>query len=616
MINKFLIAALFLLLVHNGRAQSFKFALVTDTHVGGSTGADDLRKTVHDLNNQQGIDFVILSGDVTEFGSDVELKLAKQILDSLSLPLYVIPGNHDSNWSESGANSFKQIFGNEAFFFQHKGFLFLGNASGPNLRMAPGQIPREHLVYMDSIFEANPDVETPIIFINHYPLDESLNNWYDVIDRLKSRNIQLALCGHGHTNKLYDWEGIPGVMNRSNLRAKEELGGYNIISIDKGTASFQVRRPSLHTEDIWLSVPLKNHYFAKQKNTYTRPSYAVNESSKNAVDLRWKYQDQSDVIAGISFANKTYYTSNTAGEIYAIDAKSGKLDWKFRTEGKVYSTPAVYKNQVVVGSSDGNIYGLQAKNGKEIWRLNTSKAVLGSPVIENDLAFIGSSDGIFRAINIYSGKLVWSFDQVSGYVSTKPTIYKDMVLFGSWGNGFYALHKETGKLLWSWSNGHSNRMFSPAACYPVAVNDRVFIVAPDRYMTCLDALTGEVIWRKKDDRYRVRESMGVSADGKLIYVKTMDGELLGISSTANNMEVSWISALKLPYEISPTAISANKNLVFVPNNSGLLSAVDAKSGEVKWQYKISNSLINPIVLQGNKVVMSSLDGSIVQLKLK
>src|SRR5690606_29872407 len=111
-------------------AQStFKFAQITDTHIGGHSGEEDLRRTVEDLNNQKDIDFVILSGDVTEFGSDEELKLAKRILDGLTLPLYIVPGNHDSNWSESGANSFRKVFGAETFFFQHKGFQFIGTTS-------------------------------------------------------------------------------------------------------------------------------------------------------------------------------------------------------------------------------------------------------------------------------------------------------------------------------------------------------------------------------------------------------------------------------------------------------------------------------------------------------
>ncbi|MBE8713086.1 outer membrane protein assembly factor BamB family protein [Sphingobacterium hungaricum] len=597
-------------------AQTFKFALVTDTHVGGSTGADDLRRTVADLNKQNDIDFVILSGDVTEFGSDEELRLAKQILDSLRLPLHVIPGNHDSNWSESGANTFKKTFGAETFSFAHKGYLFLGNASGPNLRMGPGQIPREHLVWMDSVFAANPNVETPVIFINHYPLDSSLNNWYDAIAKLKTRNIQLSLCGHGHSNRLYDWEGIPGVMNRSNLRAKEEVGGYNIITIDGTSASFRVRKPRQEMQGPWLTVALKNHYFSNDTAKYPRPSYAVNENFLKHANIEWTFQDNSDLIAGISSESNLFFTSNTVGEVYALNAKTGNQVWKFLTGGKIYSTPAVGKNTVVVGSSDGYIYGIHAKTGKELWKVKTDKAVLGSPSIEKDIAYIGSSDGIFRAIDVHSGKVLWQFDKVNGFVSTKPTLYKDKVLFGSWENGFYALDKTNGNLIWEWNNGHANRMFSAAACYPVAVNDRIFIVAPDRFMTCLDANTGKVIWREKKDPYRVRESMGLSADGTLVYVKTMDGELLGISTAADTMEIAFTSTLKLPYEISPTAISADKNLVLVPNNNGLLSAVDAKTGEVAWQYKISNGLINPLYFNGKTIVVSAMDGKVSKLKIK
>jgi len=92
-------------------AQPFQFAHVTDTHVGGVTGTDDLRRTVADINANPSLDFVILSGDVTEFGSDEELRLAKQILDSLIIPWYVIPCNHDTNWSESGGNSLREVIG-------------------------------------------------------------------------------------------------------------------------------------------------------------------------------------------------------------------------------------------------------------------------------------------------------------------------------------------------------------------------------------------------------------------------------------------------------------------------------------------------------------------------
>src|SRR5690606_10113737 len=133
-----------------------------------------------------------------------------------------------------------------------RGFQFIGTNSGPNMRMSPGQVPRENLVWLDSLFKAEPDM--PLISINHYPLDDGLNNWYELIDRLKTRNVQLALCGHGHSNRIMDFEGIPAVMGRSNLRAKDSVGGYNIVRIDDGKADFQIRRPGVSTMAVWASV--------------------------------------------------------------------------------------------------------------------------------------------------------------------------------------------------------------------------------------------------------------------------------------------------------------------------------------------------------------------------
>ncbi|MFC3200106.1 glycoside hydrolase family 9 protein [Parapedobacter deserti] len=595
-------------------AQPIQFAHVTDTHVGGATGADDLRRTVADINSNPELDFVILSGDVTEFGSDEELTLAKQILDSLRLPWYVIPGNHDTNWSESGGNSFRRVFGGETFAFVHKGYIFVGTNSGPNMRMSPGQIPRENLVWMDSLFAAHPDQDMPLIYVNHYPQDSSLNNWFEALDRVKQRNVQLFFCGHGHQNKVYDFEGIPSIMGRSNLRAKDTVGGYNIVTIADGKAVYQERNPGVMTRDPWAVVPLRNHDFTKERKLYPRPDYSVNTRHAGVREV-WSFQDESDIGAGLAAYKQLVITANTKGQIYALDAGTGRQVWSFQTGGKVYSTPAVWKNYVIVGSSDHFIYCLHAGTGELLWKHEANKAVLGSPLVHRGVAYIGASDGRFRALDVRSGRLRWSFDSVEGYVSGKPLLYKNILYFGSWDNGFYALDPANGHLKWEWSNGASNRMLSPAACYPVGANGRVFIVAPDRYMTALDANSGTEIWRKKMDSIRVRESMGLSENGRLVYVKTMDGQVLGVSTTADSMQIDWESALQLPYELTPSAIAAVDGLVFVPSHSGLVSGVNAERGEVAWQYKVSNGMVNPMLpLRRQRLVVSTMDGKVACLE--
>lgn len=596
------------------RAQSFQFAFVSDTHIGNPTAQEDLARTIADINANPSLEFVVVTGDITEFGSDEELKLARQLFDTIEKPWYIIPGNHDSNWSESGSNSFRVIFGAETFAFTHKGYLFAGTGSGPNMRMGPGQIPRENIVWLDSVLTHMPDPEMPVIFLNHYPQDSSLNNWYDVTDRLRTRNTQLILHGHGHSNHEYRYDGIPAVMGRSNLRAKEEAGGYNIVTFANGKASFAFRKPGIETQAAWVEVPLQELDFANDPVQHHRPSFAVNKLYPN-VKLVWAYQDDSDVGAGSATFKNLIISSNTAGQVYALDSKTGQRKWAFNTNGKVYSTPAVANGYVVVGSSDNNIYCLSAATGKLVWKLAANRPVLGSPLIEKGVVYIGASDGHFRAINLKSGKLLWDFDQVNNFVVTKPLLYQGKVYFGSWGNEFYALDAKTGQLAWKWSNGSSNRMFSPAACYPVATNGRIFIVAPDRFMTSLDATTGEVVWREQLKEGRVRESMGISEDGKLVYVKTMDGQVYGVSTAANTLQADWKSKLQLPYELAPSAIVEYNKVVFVPSHAGMVSALDRESGEVLWKYKSSNSLMNPVMPLGkNRVVVSTMDGKIACLE--
>lgn len=48
--------------------QPFKFAFLSDTHISTDPGvpADDLRRTIADLNLQTYLDFIVITGDITE----------------------------------------------------------------------------------------------------------------------------------------------------------------------------------------------------------------------------------------------------------------------------------------------------------------------------------------------------------------------------------------------------------------------------------------------------------------------------------------------------------------------------------------------------------------------
>jgi outer membrane protein assembly factor BamB len=606
---------------------TFNFALVTDTHIGGATAGEDLRRTVRDINGNDSLAFVILSGDVTEFGSDSELLLAKDILDNLNKPWYIIPGNHDTKWSESGANSFRVIFGDEAFAFAHDGWLFLGTNSGPNMRMGPGQIPRENIVWLDSVLRVPGIREMKIVSVNHYPLDEGLNNWYELTDRLRQLDTRLALCGHGHTNRVMNFEGIPALMCRSNLRASAETGGYNIITVTGDTLlTASVRHPDAmtlqgvaggskaKTMPAWATLRLERHDFAADTTSWPRPDYSMNRAFPGVKEV-WRIQEKSDIGAGTVVAGKFAIITNTGGEIKALDIKNGRERWKVSTGAKIYSTPAIYGRRVIAVSSDGMVRALALKSGRLLWSFYMSQPAVASPVTDGRRVYLTGSSEKCYALDITDGTVIWSNAMIDGFVETIPLIYRDMLIFGTWNNHLYALDTGSGEVLWDWHNGYSNRMLSPAACVPVAVNGRVFVVAPDRKMACLDASTGQLLWHSDLGGITVRESMGITADGTLILAKTMNGITVGVDAKEAEGTVVWKTGFDIGYDIAPGVVEEQSGVILIPSDKGVIHAASREDGRLLWSHRISSCLINRIVpLGSNGALCSSMDGVVVRLE--
>jgi len=598
--------------IGGAQAQTFKYAFVTDTHVGTSTGEEDLRRTVQDINRQNDLDFILVTGDVTEMGTKLEIKLAKEILSALKKPWYVIPGNHDTGWSESGGVDFIRAFGDDKFTFDHKGYRFIACASGPYVRMSDGHIPRDASVWLDKILAKTPK-DMPVVFINHYPIDNSLDNWYEATNRIRNYNIQYAICGHGHANQAFDFEGIPGTMGRSNLRAKDSLGGYNIVTMAPDSVLFAVKKPGLDVLPRWRSIKLA-HFVNDSTRTYPRPSYAINTTYPQ-VEQVWKYHAAANVVNTPAASDDLVIFGNSIGEIEALHRKDGSKKWVYKTKGAIYSSAAIEGNTVVIGSGDGAVYALSVEKGKKLWKFKANASVLGSPVIDQGVVYIGSSDNTFRAINLKTGKQIWAFDGVEGSIVGKPLLYQGKVIFGSWGKYLYALNQTDGKLLWKWTNGHGSRMYSPAMVTPVAHEGVVYIAAPDRYLSAIDASNGETLWRNKEAT--VRESTGLSEDGSFIYGKTMQDEIVAYKTLRTDPGVAWRLNVGFGYEHVPSMLISKAGNTFFGTKNGTVYAIDPAAQKTVWAHKIDNSMVNTVnVLDKKTVLVSTMDGIVTLLRIK
>ncbi len=592
----------------------FRFAWLTDTHVGGTTGAEDLRAVVDDLNGEirnAEIRFVIVSGDVTEYGSLEQLRLAKQILDSLPVPYYIIPGNHDTKWSESGATDFPRIFGADRFVFEHEGIRFIGMHQGPLMKMGDGHWAPQDVRWIDSVLTQLPNPRQPIIFVTHYPLDEGIANWYEVLDRLKRVNTLITMFGHGHSNRKMNFEGVPGVMARSTLRARAERGGFTIVTVRSDSILFSERTTGVRTKAPWQAIAHTTGSTPDVAEPIARPDFSVNTQFPDIV-RRWELSAGYTIASTPAVWKNLAIVGDASGTVHALNLEGGKTVWTFRAKDAVYSTPCVDDDIVVFASADGGIYALDAERGTLRWRVQTERAIVASPVIDDGTVFIGSSDGFFRAIDLETGNLRWQHHGIRGFVETRPLVTDGKVIFGAWDQHLHALNTQSGSRCWAWKGDKPGTLLSPAACWPVAANGKVFVVAPDRQMTAIDIASGRQVWRISN--HLVRESIGLSEDGERVYVRTMQDSVIAFTTAPDHPEMLWALHAGFGYDINSGMLVERDGIVYYGTKNGLLLAIDGRTGSIQWKHRVGVGLLNTVVpLEDGDVLVSDFDGRVVRV---
>lgn len=593
----------------------FSFALLTDTHISTSNPRpmEDLQRSIADINLDPTIEFVVVTGDLSESGDRASIQAIKDELEKLNVPFYAASGNHETTWSESGVMDFSRVFGDSRFAFTHNGMYFIGFNSGPVIRMADGHVAPQDIAWLkhnlDSVSAAG---DAPIFVFTHYPLrNGDVDNWYNVTDVLRQHNVQCIMGGHYHRNLLFDCDGIADVLNRSNLRDKDGVNGYSIISISD-SIRFHEKRIGEDAQQ-WLSLPFEQKEYGPS-NEELRPNFDVNKEYAN-VKRVWHKALKGGIYSTPVTDGKSLFIGDDVGVMYSLDLKKGKTNWTFDTGMRIVGSPAVNDGVVVFGSANYNIYGLDAKTGKEIWHVTTNQAVMGAATIHEGIAYIGGGDGRMFAIDIHTGKVKWSFDELKNYVLTRPLVYNDKLYFGCWDTHFYALNLADGSLVWKWNNGNGNPKLSPASVWPVAANGKVFFAAPDRYFTCLDAETGEQIWRTKE--YKVRETVGLSEDGKTVYSKCMWDTVVAMDATTLEPVTRWATHAEFGYEHNPTMPLEKDGILWVSTKNGLLLGMDAQTGKVLWRHKIGNSILNtPLPLSNKECIFTSSEGTITYIRVK
>ncbi|MEY7849313.1 PQQ-binding-like beta-propeller repeat protein [Natrarchaeobius sp. A-rgal3] len=305
------------------------------------------------------------------------------------------------------------------------------------------------------------------------------------------------------------------------------------------------------------------------------------------------------------------YTAATGGDggLYAIDGGSGEHRWEFETAGYASSAPGFDGKRLYVGTWDHRFHAVDADTGDEIWTLQPGHRFGdSSPAVVDGVVYVGSYGD---APMVVSGP-----DDEDEFEA--PAIF--------------ALEAETGEERWRYDAFDDRESVSSS---PAVADGLVFVVSPDGELLALEADSGDERWRRdlrahsdvsptvidsvvycpgRPDDDEMRENDEVR--GKLWALETGTGE------TRWSADLSELSLRTSPAVDDGVVYLAGSTVEACPGlaedceaeSSGTLYAIDAESGEGRWEADLaadtrsSPAVADGTVYVGNGTAMSAIGG--------
>ena len=232
--------------------KSIKFVQATDVHYSKDSDYKNqvLKSFVNDVNNLQGISFVVFTGDNIDHPKEEDLIAFIKHANKLKVPYYMVMGNHDvfksGNLSKRRYNEvlrghhlgwFRRSWNYE---FHKKGYTFLVVDGAKEVIPGPvGYYRADTLAWVDKQLSKNK--RHPVIICQHFPILNSPEfgkarlkthetyqpeKYYEVLD--KHDNVLAIISGHFHVNAETMKDGIYHINTPSLLTPPPS---YKIIDI-------------------------------------------------------------------------------------------------------------------------------------------------------------------------------------------------------------------------------------------------------------------------------------------------------------------------------------------------------------------------------------------------
>lgn len=587
------------------QATAQHIAVLADVHVTPGNDRDTALRAVVEEINSQPFDLVIMAGDMTNEGSDTELANVNSILSQIKHPLAVIPGNHELTWSQSATKTVFDTWGNDRFVVDLDSLVVVGISCGPYMKMGDGHIKQEDLHWLRSTLQQYQGRR--VLSVNHYPLKDDLDNWQDYVNILADFPIVAHINGHYHRWIRYQGGDIEGAMVRALKMGDGDDYGYSIVDIDRQWVHIYNKRLGCEPEAKFAFAVCTEH----KPVEISRPEWQQPEG----FEVAKVWADSASVFTRIAFDERNIYFGNSVGQARCIDKRSGQQQWSVPLGVSIFSRPMVLRRGRVAFPNPAGIAMVDIASGRRV-KFTAPEVPYVADGLMTEKGWVQGGYKRIELRNANSGKLIWEYDSIFNYCQAAPAVDGRDLVFGAWDTNLRCLDLATGLLRWVWNNGKAANMLGPGNVVPVITSDKVFVVAPDRYMTALDRATGRQIWR--DNSVKYRESLGHSEDYTRIYAKTINGFLVAVDATSDTFNMLWQVDLGLGYEHAPCIVAEVDGIVYAGSRRGIISAVDPATHTLLWSLPLGVSEVNGIDVDPatRDIYVSLIEGTIFRISRK
>lgn len=267
-----------------------------------------------------------------------------------------------------------------------------------------------------------------------------------------------------------------------------------------------------------------------------------------------------------------------------------------------------------------------AKELQIAWRVDAGRgstrksALTTPPVASNSAIFVIDSRQTVRAFDLDTGDRLWTRELDSGNrrddvgVGSGLALSGDTLIVAS-GFGFVsALDASNGAEIWR------TDMEAPMTGSPTVKDGRAYVSSNNNEVFALDVKSGRILWSDQAiaESARVLGSPSSAAVEDIVITPYSSGEI--IAYLAANGRRLWTEALSRPGRFTPIS-SINDiasrpviggGLVFAANQSGVMAAIDGRTGNRVWVQPIGSTSAPALV--GNYIFISGTDGRVAAIQ--